>query len=94
MLAAWMVLMPLAIEFKQTAKVVGAVRQALGREVVDRVVEGRIDPLAGGKLGLGGGDQVGGLLQLKQIGPDACRKNDFTHAQLRYEGTTRSGRAG
>ena len=54
LLAAWIVLMPLDIEFEQVAEVAGAVGQALRREEVDRVVEGRIDPLAGGKLGLGG----------------------------------------
>ena len=43
---------------EQAAQVVGAVVEALRREEVDRVVEGRIDPLAGGEPGLGLRDQV------------------------------------
>ena len=38
---------------EQAAQVVGAVVEALRGEEVDRVVEGRIDPLAGGKAGSG-----------------------------------------
>src|SRR4029079_3021079 len=64
---------------EQIAEVVGAVDQPLRREVVDRVVQRRIDPLAGRKLGLGAGDQIGGFLQLQKIGTHACRQNNVTH---------------
>src|SRR5690606_32771534 len=67
---------------QQRAEVAGAVVEALGGEEVDGVVERRIDPLARGQLGLGGGDQVGGPLQLQQVRPDARRENDLRH--LRY----------
>ena len=74
--AAWMVLIALDIEFEQTAQVAGAVVQGLGREVVERIVESRVDPLAGGQLGLGAGDQVRRLLQLQQVGPHASGEDD------------------
>ena len=70
---------------EQVAEVAGAVGQALRREEVDRIVERRIDPLAGGELGLGGGDQVRGLLQLQKVGPNARRQNDVTHDLLRLD---------
>ena len=79
LLAAWIVLMPLAIESSRLPQVAGAVAQALRREEVDRIVERGVDPLAGGKLGLGRRDQVRRLLQLQKVGPDASRKNDVTH---------------
>ena len=53
LLAAWMVLMRGRHRVEQVAQVAGAVRQALRGEEVDRVVEGGVDPLAGGELGLG-----------------------------------------
>ena len=84
LLAAWMVLTPFDIEFEQVAQVAGAVRQALRGEEVDRIVERGVDPLAGGKLGLGGGDQVGGLLQLQKVRTDARGKNDISHGRVPF----------
>ena len=77
--AAWIVLMPFDIEFEQVAQVARPVGQALCREEVDRIVERRVDPLARRKLGLGGRDQVRGLLQLQKVLPDAGCKNDISH---------------
>ena len=64
---------------EQVAQVAGAIAQALRRKEVDRIVESRIDPLAGCKLGLGGRDQVRRLLQLQKVRTDAGRKHDVSH---------------
>ena len=74
-----MVLMAFDIEFEQAAQVVGAVIEALRREEVDRVVEGRIYPLARRKPGLGPRHEVGRLLQLQQVRPHAGGKDDVRH---------------
>jgi hypothetical protein len=42
-------------------------------------------PASGGELGLGRRDQVGGLLQLKQVGPDARRQNNFAAHRIPRE---------
>ena len=58
--------------------------QALRREEVDRIVERGVDPLAGGKLGLSGRDQVGGLLQLQKVRPNAGGENDISHCSVPF----------
>ena len=71
-----------AHRIEQVAEVAGAVLQALRREEVDRIVERRVDPLAGGELGLGRGDQVRRLLQLQKVGPDARRSERYRFPSL------------
>jgi hypothetical protein len=48
-------------------------------EVVERIVEGGIDLLAGGEPILGQGHEVCSALQRKQIFPDASGQNDIAH---------------
>ena len=79
LLAAWIVLIAFDIESSRLPRSLARLRQALRGEEVDRIVESGVDPLAGGKLGLGGRDQVGGLLQLQKVRPDAGGKNDVSH---------------
>src|SRR5262249_6101140 len=64
---------------EQGAEVAGPGLQPGRREEVDRVVERRVDLLAGGKTVLGDAHQLSGVLQCQQILSDACRKNDLTH---------------
>src|SRR4029078_6717757 len=69
---------------EQVAQVAGAVRQALCSEVVDRVIESAVDPLAGGKLGLGRRDELGRLLQLQKVRPHAGGENDISHSKAPF----------
>src|SRR6185437_11542617 len=59
---------------EQTADVVGAIVERGGGEIIRRVVEGRVDLLAGGKTVLRLRQQVGGGLQREQILANGCRE--------------------
>ena len=71
-----MVLMAVDIEFEQVVQVVGAVIEALRGEVVERIVEGGVDPLASGEPGLGLRDRIRRLLQVEQVRTHARREDD------------------
>src|SRR5690606_17557041 len=62
---------------EQRAHVGSATLQRSRGEEVGRVVEGRVDLLAGGKTVLGLGHHRGGALQREQVLPDAGRESDI-----------------
>src|SRR6202022_874176 len=64
---------------EQIVDVAGAVVETLRGEEVGRVVESRIDLLAGRKAVLRGGEQFGGRLQREQVLANRCRKNNAGH---------------
>ena len=64
---------------EQIADVAGAVVERGRGEIVGRVVEGRVDLLAGREAILGGGKQIGGRLQREQVLANRRRENNTGH---------------
>ena len=60
-----------------------AVEPGRGEEV-GRIVEGRIDTLAGGETGLRDRNQISGALQLKEVGADTSGKSDIRRHDLTF----------
>ncbi|GCC48627.1 hypothetical protein chiPu_0032784, partial [Chiloscyllium punctatum] len=59
--------------------VAGAIVERLSGEEVGRVVERRIDLLAGGKAVLRGGEQIGGGLEGEEVLANGGGENDTGH---------------
>src|SRR5262249_7345359 len=64
---------------EQVVDVAGAVVERLGGEEVGRIVQSRVDALAGGQAILGGGEEVGGGLEGEQVLTNRCGENDTGH---------------
>ena len=64
---------------EETVDVTGACIERLRGEEVGRIIEGRVDLLAGGKAVLRGRQQVGGRLQRKQVLANRGRENNTGH---------------
>jgi hypothetical protein len=64
---------------EQIADVAGAVVETLRREIVGRVVERRVDLLAGRETVLGGGEKIRGRLQREQVLANRSGKNNTGH---------------
>jgi hypothetical protein len=67
---------------EQIADVAGAVVEGLRGEEVGRVVEGRVDLVAGGEVILGGRKQRSGRLQRKQVLTNRRRENNAGHTHI------------
>ena len=78
---------------EQIVDVAGAVIEALRGEEVGRVVERRVDLLAGGEAVLRGGEQIGGRLQREQVLANRRRKNNTGHVSNLPSCTVRSSSA-
>ena len=72
-------LLTLADLVEQSAQIVGAVIQRLRGEIGGRIVEGSVDLLAGRQMLLGRGQVGGGILQRKQVLPNAGAQSDVGH---------------
>src|ERR1039458_8852926 len=70
---------PRASPMGQVADVAGSVVETLRREEFGRIIERRIDLVAGGEVVLGGREQCGGRLQRKQVLANRGRENDTGH---------------
>src|SRR6202035_2760345 len=64
---------------EQVIDVAGAIVQRLRREIVGRVVERRVDLVAGGEVILGGGEQRSGRLQREQVLANRRGENNAGH---------------